>query len=255
MPALPWRVSVRPAARQHDSTLVRRVARSLRDLARNRSLDGRGCGTPKRSKALSDRASGRTRPFEPIGDRRFRILSLDGGGIKGTFTASVLATIEEMTEKNVAEHFDLIVGTSTGGIIAIALGLGLPAGKIRDLYVNDGPQIFHATGVRGSLLWVLRAKYDSSRLRGALDQLFEDRLLGESATRLVIPSFDVASSDVHLFKTAHHPRFKRDYRWKAKDVAMATSAAPTYFRSSTIRSLDFVSLTAAFGRTTLLRLA
>lgn len=50
-----------------------------------------------------------------------------------------------------------------------------------------------------------------------------------SATRLVIPSFDVASGDVHLFKTPHHPRFKRDYRWKAKDVAMATSAAPTYF--------------------------
>lgn len=178
---------------------------------------------------MSDRAATHTRPFEPIGDRRFRILSLDGGGIKGTFTASVLATIEEMSEKTIAEHFDLIVGTSTGGIIAIALGLGLPAGTIRDLYVNDGPRIFRATGVRGSLLRSIRAKHDSSRLRVALGHVFGDRLLGESATRLVIPSFDVASGDVHLFKTAHHPRFKRDYRWKAKDVAMATSAAPTYF--------------------------
>ena len=229
MPSLPWRVSVRSAARQHDFALVRRVARSLRDLARDRSLDGRGRGTPERSKALSDRASARTRPFEPIGDRRFRILSLDGGGIKGTFTASVLATIEEMSDKNVAEHFDLIVGTSTGGIIALALGLGLPAHRIRDLYVKNGPQIFGATGVRGSFRRFFRAKHDSRRLREALNGEFGARRLGESTTRLVIPSFNVVSGAVHLFKTSHHPRFKRDYLWKVKDVAMATSAAPTYF--------------------------
>ena len=178
---------------------------------------------------MSDKESSDTRPFEPIGDNRFRILSLDGGGIKGTFTASVLATIEEMSEKSIPEYFDLIVGTSTGGIIALALGLGLPAYRVRDLYVNDGPRIFDATGVRGSFLRFFRAKHDSRRLGVALNGEFGTRRLGESTTRLVIPSFDVASGDVHLFKTSHHPRLKRDYRWKAKDVAMATSAAPTYF--------------------------
>ena len=58
---------------------------------------------------------------------RFRILSLDGGGIKGTFSAAFLARLEELTGKSVVRHFDLIAGTSTGGIIALALGLGLPA--------------------------------------------------------------------------------------------------------------------------------
>ena len=178
---------------------------------------------------MNDALPTEARPFEPIGDRRFRILSLDGGGIRGTFTASVLATIEEMSQKSIPEHFDLIVGTSTGGIVALALGLGFSARRIRDLYVDDGPRIFAATGVRGSCLRMFRAQHDSRGLRDALNEVFGDRRLGESATRLVIPSFDVASGDVHLFKTSHHPRFKRDYRWKAKDVAMATSAAPTYF--------------------------
>ena len=59
----------------------------------------------------------------------FRILSLDGGGIKGAFAASVLATLEEDTGLAVADHFDLIAGTSTGGIIAIGLGLGMSAGR------------------------------------------------------------------------------------------------------------------------------
>jgi patatin-like phospholipase/acyl hydrolase len=57
----------------------------------------------------------------------FRILSLDGGGVKGTFTAAVLAELESMSKKRLWQHFDLITGTSTGGIIAIALGLGVPA--------------------------------------------------------------------------------------------------------------------------------
>ena len=178
---------------------------------------------------MSGKASYDTRPFEPIGDNRFRILSLDGGGIKGTFTASVLATMEEMSGKSIPEYFDLIVGTSTGGIVALALGLGLPAHQIRDLYVHDGPRIFHATGVRGSFRRFFWAKHDSGRLRKALNGEFGARRLGESTTRLVIPSFNVVSGDVHLFKTSHHPRFKRDYLWKVKDVAMATSAAPTYF--------------------------
>jgi len=61
---------------------------------------------------------------------RFRILSLDGGGVKGTFTAAVLSELESMSKKRIYKYFDLITGTSTGGIIAIALGLGVPASEI-----------------------------------------------------------------------------------------------------------------------------
>src|SRR5438046_10353165 len=73
---------------------------------------------------------------------RFQILSLDGGGIKGLFSAAVLAAIEADLNVSIVEHFDLIVGTSTGGIIALGLGLGLRPQQIVDFYANDGPHIF-----------------------------------------------------------------------------------------------------------------
>ena len=71
-----------------------------------------------------------------------RILTLDGGGIKGAFAASFLQTIEEATGKRIADHFDLIAGTSTGGIIALGLGLGMSTKEITQFYLNDGPRIF-----------------------------------------------------------------------------------------------------------------
>jgi patatin-like phospholipase/acyl hydrolase len=76
------------------------------------------------------------------GPKRFRILSLDGGGIKGAFTAAVLAEWEKRTGRVIVDHFDLIAGTSTGGIIALGLGLGLPAGEILEFYEKQGPKIF-----------------------------------------------------------------------------------------------------------------
>ena len=161
---------------------------------------------------------------------RFRILSLDGGGIKGTFSAAFLATLEELTGKSVVRHFDLIAGTSTGGIIALALGLGLPAQEVLGFYLEHGPKIFPVTGIRRRAFrhWV-RSKHRVDALRTAVSEILGDRRLGESQTRLVIPAFDAVSGDIRLFKTAHHPRFKLDYRELASDIALATSAAPTYF--------------------------
>ena len=71
-----------------------------------------------------------------------RILSIDGGGIKGVFPASFLATVENSIEGQLADYFDLIVGTSTGGIIALGLGLGLSASDILRFYEDSGPEIF-----------------------------------------------------------------------------------------------------------------
>ena len=71
-----------------------------------------------------------------------RILAIDGGGIKGVFPTSVLATLEDSTGENIANYFDLIVGTSTGGIIALGLGLGLSAKEILAFYEESGPLIF-----------------------------------------------------------------------------------------------------------------
>jgi patatin-like phospholipase/acyl hydrolase len=171
--------------------------------------------------------------MEPYSVSRFRILSLDGGGIRGTFTAAFLAEVEAMYNKKIYQHFDLITGTSTGGIIAIALGLGIQASEILDFYVKKGPVIFPAIGVKKKsqhiLRWLFRTKYSQIALLNAISSVTGNRKLGESKVRLVIPSFNAVNGNVQLFKTSHHPRLRRDYLRPAVDVALATSAAPTYF--------------------------
>ncbi len=162
----------------------------------------------------------------------FRVLSLDGGGIKGVFTAAVLATVEEMTGKPFVEHFDLIAGTSTGGIIALGLGLGLPAKKILEFYREEGSKIFPTTGVIWrNLRWVFRPKHSQDTLRTALDRIMGGSRMGDSRCRLVIPAFDAPAGAIHVFKTCHHERLKQDFLTPAVEVALATAAAPTYFRA------------------------
>jgi predicted acylesterase/phospholipase RssA len=158
-----------------------------------------------------------------------RILSIDGGGIKGVFPASFLATVEDQAGEPLGRYFDLIAGTSTGGIIALGLGLGIPAKTIRDLYLELGPSIFPAGKGGGLFKSIKRGKWDPAPLKVELIKLMGDRELGEAQTRLVIPAFHPYSKEVYIFKTRHHPRFEFDYKEKVVDVAMATSAAPSYF--------------------------
>jgi hypothetical protein len=159
------------------------------------------------------------------------LLAIDGGGAKGVLPASFLATLEEHLEGSIVDHFDLIVGTSTGGIIALGLAAGIPPAEIRDFYLERGPRIFQGNRIaRGARQWAT-AKYSEANLRTELDHVFRDRRLGESTTRLVIPSMDVDSGRVHLWKTAHHTSLVQDYKHPMVDVAMATSAAPTFFKA------------------------
>ncbi len=162
----------------------------------------------------------------------FRILSLDGGGIKGVYSASMLASVEEMTGKKMSDHFDLITGTSTGGIIAVGLGLGLTGKQIRDFYITNGPILFPSSprgALRRSLGWFVRPKLCPKKLGAAFDGIVGDRKFGESKCRLVIPAFDGVRGNIQLFKTAHAAEYKQDYLLPAKTVAMGTAAAPTYY--------------------------
>jgi patatin-like phospholipase/acyl hydrolase len=159
----------------------------------------------------------------------YRVLALDGGGIKGVFVASLLAAFEETLGEPLVDYFDLVAGTSTGGIIALGLGVGLAAEEILGFYETQGPLIFD--DARGLIGRLLGPKYDSRPLQDALHSVFGDRMLGEAKTRLVIPATNLETGEVYVFKTAHHERFERDYKERIVDVAMATAAAPTYFRS------------------------
>lgn len=171
--------------------------------------------------------------------REFRILSLDGGGIRGIFTASLLAEFEEQflpTGKRIYEYFDLITGTSTGGIIALGLSLGLPARDMAALYAERGKEIFPPSSKSrlGRLLRqgrnAFRYQYEREGLRSVLKKTFKDHLYRDAKVPLCIPSCDGRYGEVYVFKTPHHPDFKKDGQEKMVKVALSTSAAPTYFK-------------------------
>jgi patatin-like phospholipase/acyl hydrolase len=160
----------------------------------------------------------------------FRILSIDGGGIKGTFPASFLTGLQESLQLPITDYFDLIVGTSTGGIIAIGLGLGMSPSEILDFYISNGSSIFPASQKWSARLkHYFRNKYSQDPLRNSLKLAFKERLLGHSKKRLVIPSFSALTGKIYVYKTPHDVRFESDWRKSAVEVAMATSAAPSYF--------------------------
>jgi patatin-like phospholipase/acyl hydrolase len=170
---------------------------------------------------------------------RFQILCLDGGGIKGLFSAAVLAFLEEDHNINIINHFDLIVGTSTGGIIALALGMGMSPRDIVHFYVQEGPKIFPINWFL-KLRHLIKNKFSSNYLVTSLIDCFGDTRLADSKKMLVIPSYNIGEDDVYIFKTPHHQRFKRDWKVPMWKVAMATSAAPTYFPS--FRQIDHLRL-------------
>jgi patatin-like phospholipase/acyl hydrolase len=174
-------------------------------------------------------------------DRRFRILSIDGGGIKGIFPAGVLAELEARYtgERSIAEYFDLIVGTSTGGIIALGLGAGFKASTLLQLYVERGCEVFPPTGdgpFGGIRQWwrdtrhYARYLYDQTALEKLLSDTLGGRLFGESTSRLCIPAFDGRHSEVFVFKTPHHADYRLDRFQKMVTVGLATAAAPSYFQ-------------------------
>lgn len=169
----------------------------------------------------------------------FRVLSLDGGGVMGTYTASVLAELERMSDKRIVDHFDLIVGTSTGGIVAVGLGLGIPAQKLLDLYVENGAAIFprvsrwRTARALGFLKSLFRPKHSQQVLKAVVEEILGDKRLGESRTRLVIPAFNADKGAIQLFKTAHRHDYKQDYLLPATSIVMSTSAAPSYYSAYT----------------------
>ncbi len=197
--------------------------------ADQKSLGGAEPALPRSDGAISERR--KMLPWPE--DREFRILSIDGGGIRGIFPAAILAGLEQrfLGGSSVADYFDLITGASTGGIIAIGLGAGLTAGQLRDMYVERGSELFDPRRrVWNKAFRVLAAPYKTEVLAGIMEDILGNRLFGESRVRLCVPAFEGEYGEVFVFKTPHHPDFKEDWRTKMTKVALATSAAPTYLR-------------------------
>ena len=177
----------------------------------------------------------RREPLPWSEDARFKILSLDGGGIRGIFPAQVLAYLEGhcLDGQPIGDYFDLIAGTSTGGIIALGLGAGLTAHALLDLYVNEGHRVFPPQQRASNRLpWkrYLRNRYDRTALDELLWQNLGSRTLRESKYRLLIPATEARHGDPAVYKTPHHPGYFLDGDKPMAEVAAATSAAPTYLK-------------------------
>jgi len=182
--------------------------------------------------------------------KKVRILSIDGGGIRGILPGIVLTQIEEKLQKKtndpsirLADMFDFMAGTSTGGILTLAyLTPGdkkrpkLEAKEAVNLYLERGDEIFDLN------LWqqissgkgILDEKYDASELEEALEDTFGDVQLSGLLKPCIVTSYDIRNGKPHFFK--QHKSGDKKYNFKVKDVARATSAAPTYFEAARVKN-------------------
>ena len=165
----------------------------------------------------------------------FKILSIDGGGIKGLYSATVLKTLEESYECSISDHFDMICGTSAGGIIALGLASGRSAQEIADLFYEKGAEIFPPyvsfikNKYRSFRQIFYKGKFSSDALVRTLKDFFGEKSLEEANNLLIIPSFNLTKGITRTFKFPHNEgRFTKDRKIKMYDAALATSAAPTY---------------------------
>ena len=161
--------------------------------------------------------------------KRFRVLSIDGGGVRGIYPLRYLAEIRRFTEEPIHRYFDLIVGTSSGGIAAIGLGLGCEPEELISIYTKHAKSIF-----KTRFLWrngCFNSTYSITDLEKVLKEIFQDKKIGDAKTRICIPAVELKTGRCKVFKTDHHPDLREDWKVPAWEAACATAAAPVYFET------------------------
>jgi len=168
----------------------------------------------------------------------FQALALTGGGYRGLFTAKALEVMEANLKEPIGRHFDLISGTSIGGLIALAVAYEVPMQKVVKVFEDYGEEIFPSckrAGNSKSKYWDLlknarKARYSVEPLREAINRLIDkDAVLNDALHPVAIPAVNVTQGQPQIFKTRHKREWVRDWKLKAVDIALATSAAPTFF--------------------------
>jgi uncharacterized protein len=167
-----------------------------------------------------------------------KVLSIDGGGIRGLIPAMVLAEIERRTGKRIAEMFDLVAGTSTGGILALGVTKPGPDGKpeysakkLIDLYETEGGKIFSIpVWHRIHSGWGLaEEKYPSEGIEEVAKEYFGDVHLAQALKEVLVTAYEIEKRGPWFFKRRHALDPAQGFDPFMRDVACATSAAPTYF--------------------------
>ena len=158
----------------------------------------------------------------------FKILAIDGGGIRGLYPAYILKRIHEELNIVFSEYFDLIIGTSTGSIIAGAIAVDYPIEKVVLLYEVEGNKIFSSNNLSFNGLY--KSKYSKKHLENILNKALGNKTLSDvTKTRLVIPATDIANGQAFLFKSPYLDEFVRDKNTKIVDAILSSCSAPTYF--------------------------
>lgn len=173
----------------------------------------------------------------PSDDKHFQILSLSGGGIRGLYTIQVLATLEEQLAEQykdenycIGQHFDLISGTSIGGLIALGLANGITARHILQEMNKNRLTIFPSKlNFFKKCSAAFSTLYKQEPLKKLLENIYGDATIGSLNTRVVIPTINYSKGQVQVFKTPHCKQFKSDHVHSLVNIALATSAAPTFF--------------------------
>jgi patatin-like phospholipase/acyl hydrolase len=176
-----------------------------------------------------------------------RILAIDGGGIRGLIPAVVLAELERRSGRRIAELFDLIAGTSTGGILACGLtrpaadGSGGPAFTAADLiglYESEGPEIFHRSLLKRvtSVDGYVDERYDDAGLDAALGRYHDGTKLSEAVTDVFITAYEIERRQAFFFRSSR-AHIDPAYDFTFVDAARATAAAPTYFEPARVRDV------------------
>ena len=174
-----------------------------------------------------------------VPEKPFCILSLAGGGYLGLYTACLLTELEAQAGVPLGRRFDLIAGTSVGGILAIALAFEIPMAMIKQLFLENGTRIFSSRSLPSNAVAKLRdltrsvlgPKYNGVALSRELVSHLGRRTMGDALHSMVIPAVNVTRCETKVFKTPHVAGSRGDESIRAASVAMATSAAPSYFPS------------------------
>lgn len=166
-----------------------------------------------------------------VNKKNLMILSLDGGGVRGIFSAHLLNQIQERLGINIFETFDLIVGTSTGSIVAASVAANKDLSELVACYETWAQEIFRRRRFR---IGLFKSKYDINKLKTSLNQFFGDLKLGDIEKPLILNATNVSTGSVHVFKSSYQERLRngdyvRDKEVRLYQAILASCSAPTYF--------------------------
>lgn len=166
--------------------------------------------------------------------KNYNILSLDGGGIRGLVLLKQIVKLEEIVGKPLNQHFNLISGTSTGGIIAVLLSLGYSAKELLNIYTVHGKKIFKKQFLR---FGIFRPKYNDKYFNKIIKEYVGDKMLSDILNDLVIIGYDVDSREKIIFKS-RKAKINVNKNYTLFDVIRSTASAPTFFKPHIINKTN-----------------